>query len=227
MRTATRLAAEVVAGAGLATALLLVLPGPGSVAEQRVERYGGAGDRVTEAVAGMLEDRVHVPADGRAMLPPAAEARVSAAIVERDLPVYVTVWEPSWFAGYEHPIQAAEQMAWALGEETGEPALVVLWQGPDDGYLEATPGHRWAPEGASYEQERPQFLGEAGTRLTGWTAGLPSAAEGGSLFEEVDAGSTAGGIVRGGAAGLALAAVLGVVLVPAGLLRRRRRPELG
>lgn len=223
MRTATRLAAEVVAGAGLATALLLVLPGPGSVAEQRAERYGGAGDRVTEAVAGMLEDRVHVPADGRAMMPPAAEARVSAAIVERDLPVYVTVWEPSWFAGYEHPIQAAEQMAWALGEETGEPALVVLWQGPDDGYLEATPGHRWAPEGASYEQERPQFLGEAGTRLTEWVTGLPTGSPDASLFAASEAGSTVGGVTSGVLAGLTVTAVLAAIALAVTTVRGRSR----
>ncbi|WP_181312620.1 hypothetical protein [Nocardioides campestrisoli] len=129
------------------------------------------GDRVRDAVAGVADDRVHVSADGRAMLDEEGEAAVAAALAERDLPVHVVVWRHSMDAGYDHYIEAAEQIV----AELDEPSLVVLWQGPEDSHAEATEG--WTAvyrtdETGSVSPE-PDYLGDARKRLLEWIEQLP------------------------------------------------------
>lgn len=137
--------------------------------------YGDpAGDRVLEAVEGLRDDHVHVTDDGRKHLDQEGELVVAAAIAERDLPAYVLVWEQSWFAGYDHWIQAAEQVLHHLTE----PAVLVLWQGPDASTTQVTPGYQ-VIQGEDYTdrpEPEPSYLGEAALRLPEWLAQLPDGA---------------------------------------------------
>lgn len=131
----------------------------------------GPGDRVLDAVAGLADDHVHVSVDGRPMLDEDGEAAVAAALAERDLPVHVVVWRFSREAGYDHSIEAAEQIV----AELDEPSVVVLWQGPEDSHVEATAGWRvdWRDEDDESVEVEPEYLGDAEQRLLEWIEQLP------------------------------------------------------
>jgi len=213
-----------VAAVAVVVALLALwlVPGPGSAEEQRDEQYAVTSDRVADAVAGARDDHVHVTPDGRPMLSEADERALADAITGRDLPVHVIVWAPSRDAGYDHPIHAAEQLAWALTEESGGPVAVVLWQGPEDGYVETTPGTTWAID---YDAQSPEFLGEAGLRLTEWVDGLPDAGPD-EVFRDLEGSGAGEGVVQGVLAGLGVTLGVALVAVPTRLVVvRRRRPR--
>ncbi|WP_162794499.1 hypothetical protein [Nocardioides houyundeii] len=156
--------AALVLGAGAA---LVVDHRLGSSADQEY----AAGDRVMAAVAALREDHVHVTEDGRAMLDEAGEAAIAATIAERDLPVHVLVWQNSWFAGYDHYIQAAEQVLHHLDE----PAVLVLWQGPDDSTTRVSEGYSMREDATSWERPagEPEYLGDAALRIPEWLDQLP------------------------------------------------------
>jgi len=160
-----RLVLALLLGAGAALGVLTWLED----ADERA--FGGAGDRVLAAVEGLRDDRVHVSDDGRPLLDEQGEAAIAAAIAERDLPVYVVVWQESRAAGYDSPNQAAEQMLHLLDE----PAVLVLWQGPDSSTTRTSPGHRVVFTGTDGTPVRaqPEYLGDAALRLPEWLAQLP------------------------------------------------------
>ncbi|WP_181311961.1 hypothetical protein [Nocardioides campestrisoli] len=162
----------------------------------------GAGDRVLAAVEGLRDDSVHVDAASRTMLDEEGEQAIAEALAERDLPVYVLVWQDSWFAGYDHYLQAAEQVLAHLDE----PAALVLWQGPDHSTTQVTEGYRLT----EYE---PDYLGDPALRIPEWFAQLPE-----EPLERL--GDEYGGPVGGFFLGLFLGlAVLLVVWVLIGIVR--------
>ncbi|GGO76003.1 hypothetical protein [Nocardioides deserti] len=139
--------------------------------DSSADREYAAGDRVLAAVEGLRDDHVHVTDDGRGMLAEADERAIAELIAERDLPAYVLVWKNSWFAGYDHYVQSAEQVLHQLGE----PALLVLWQGPENSTTQVTPGwtvDRWTEGGGDAEVE-PTYLGDAALRIPEWLEQLP------------------------------------------------------
>lgn len=166
-----------------------------------------AGDRVMRAVEGLRDDQVHVTDDGRPMLDEKAERRIADLIAERDSPVHVLVWQDSWFAGYDHYLEAADQVL----ELLDEPALLVLWQGPDTSSTDVTAG--WTVDNYSEEwagaPAEPSYLGDAALRLPEWIEALPDE----PLTRQTDDG--AGGTGTGTFLGflLALPALLGVWVV--------------
>lgn len=128
-----------------------------------------AGDRVLEAVEGLADDQVHVAEDGREFLDEQAEAAVAAAIAERDLPVYVVAWRASWNAGYDHDIEAADQIL----EHLPEASVLVLWQGPEDGLTQTRAGYS-VSSGEEFDREtRPDYVGDPERRLLEWMDQLP------------------------------------------------------
>jgi hypothetical protein len=146
--------------------------GVGHHLDESADREYAAGDRVVAAVAALREDHVHVTDDGRTMLDAEGEAAIAATIAERDLPVYVLVWQQSWFAGYDHYVQAAEQVVHHLDA----PAILVLWQGPDDSKTQVSEGYTMRSDGASWDSEadEPSYLGDPGLRIPEWLDQLPA-----------------------------------------------------
>jgi hypothetical protein len=134
--------------------------------DSSADREYAAGDRVLAAVEGLRDDRVHVTADGRAFLDEEGEAVIARTLAERDLPVYVLVWEDSWFAGYDHYVEAAEQVLHLLEE----PGLLVLWQGTDTSTTQASEGYRVSPSVAA---PQPDYLGDPMLRITEWLDQMP------------------------------------------------------
>jgi hypothetical protein len=137
--------------------------------------------------------------------------------------VHVLVWEDSWFAGYDHYLEAADQVLALLDE----PALLVLWQGPDTSSTAVTAGwtlDRFGEEWTGGPDE-PSYLGEAALRLPEWIEALPDE----PLTRQPDDG--AGGTGTGLFLGVLLAlptllgvwVVVGVVRVATGR-RFRNRP---
>jgi len=179
------------------------------------DREYAAGDRVLAAVEGLRDDHVHVTDDGRPMLAEADEQAIAELIDERDLPVYVLVWQDSWFAGYDHYVQAAEQVLHHLDE----PAVLVLWQGPDQSTTQVTPGwtfDRWSDDDWEAWQDvalQPTYLGDAALRLPEWLEQLPAAP---LTRREEEWGGTTGGRTAGVFFG---ALVVGGVWVVLGVVR--------
>jgi len=125
------------------------------------------GDRVRAAIAGVRDDHVYVADDGRSMLSTAGEHHLQQVIGKRRLPVYVVVWQPSRNAGYDHYIEAAEQIVAGLPA----PATVVLWQGPEDSTVQTSEDYRIVEEDGIHDE--PSYLGDADKRLTEWVDALP------------------------------------------------------
>ncbi|MEV7430645.1 MULTISPECIES: hypothetical protein [unclassified Nocardioides] len=177
-----------------------------------------AGDRVVAAAEGLRDDHVHVTADGRAMLDEAAEEEIADLVAERDLPVYVLVWRDSWFAGYDHYIQAAEQVLHRLDE----PGVLVLWQGPEASTTQVSPGwtmDRYAEDWGEAEDE-PSYLGDAALRIPEWLEQLPADP---LVRQEGDYwGGTGGGIAAGLFFGLPIVLGCWVLLGFVRLLTGRR-----
>jgi hypothetical protein len=167
MRTLLRVLLSL--AAGTVAALAVLTSGDGEPLDLREAEPR---DRVLEAMEGLRDDHVHVTADGRAMLDEEGEARVAAALAERDLPVHVVVWQDTWFAGYDHYIEAAEQIV----AELDEPSLLVLWQGPDTSHAEESEGWKtvsYLDEERTYVEVEPEYLGDASKRLLEWIEQLP------------------------------------------------------
>ena len=187
--------------------------------DDRAEGQPAGGDRVAAAAEGLLDDHVHVTDDGRAMLDEAAEREVADLIAARDLPVHVLVWQDSWFAGYDHYIQAAEQVLQRLDD----PAVLVLWQGPEHSTTQVSPG--WTMDVLAEDRgdvpDEPSYLGDAALRLPEWLQQLPA-----DPLVRQEGDDYWGGVGGGTAAGLffALPIVLGfwVLLGVVRLLTGRR-----
>lgn len=129
-----------------------------------------AGDRVQTAVDALADDPVYVAPDGRRMLDEAGEAEIERLVAERDLPVRVVVWSESGEAGYDHYIQAAEQISYHLGE----PGILVLWQGSEATHVEVSEGYALGYVGDSYDRPADlDPLGDADLRIPEYLAGLP------------------------------------------------------
>ncbi|WP_110180786.1 hypothetical protein [Nocardioides solisilvae] len=172
--TAVRAVLSLVVGVAVSMTVLELFDGRderADVAGWADPRPAEPGDRVLEAVAGLADDRVHVTVDGRSMLDEEGEAAVAAAIAERDLPVHVVVWRFSRDAGYDHTIQAAEQIV----AELDEPAHVVLWEGTEGGHGETTEGWTFTTStgDGGWVEDEPEFLGDAEKRLLEWIEQVP------------------------------------------------------
>lgn len=140
------------------------------VSHQDDDVVGAPGDRVRTAVAGVEKDHVYVADDGRPMLSEAGERHLEQLISRRHLPVYVVVWHDSWGAGYDHYIQAADQILAGLPDKS----MVVLWQGPDASTLEEGEHYALKDRPGTYSPiEEPSYLGDAEKRLTEWIGTLP------------------------------------------------------
>lgn len=226
----SRLGDRPVVGRVAAAAVALALGGGAAYAvdhrlDGSADREYAAGDRVRAAVEGLREDHVHVTDDGRPMLAEPDERAIAELIEERDLPAYVLVWEDSWFAGYDHYVQAAEQVLHRLEE----PAVLVLWQGPDQSTTQVTPGwtfDRWGDDWDEWDDValEPTYLGDAARRLPEWLEQLPDDPltrredEWGGRGSGMAAGALFGGMVVGG-----FWIVLGIARVLTGR-RFRNRP---
>lgn len=128
-----------------------------------------AGDRVLAAVEGLEDDQVHVAEDGREFFDEEAEATIAAAIAERDVPVYVVAWRSSWNAGYDHDLEAADQIL----EHLPEASVLVMWQGPEDSLTQTRAGYR-VTSGEDFDREpRPAYVGDPERRLLEWLDQLP------------------------------------------------------
>ena len=210
----------------LAVSLVLGV-GAAAAAVRHVESSGAGGhapgDRVLDAVAGLRDDRVHVTPDGRGMLDEAGEASIAAALAERDLPVYVLVWEDSWFAGYDHYIEAAEQVLDLLEE----PSVLVLWQGPDTSTTQVSERYMFRYD---VEADEPDYRGEAALRIPEWLAELPDAPLERNDYDYY--GGTIGGFLAGLLYGLPVVlgawVVIGVLRLATGrrFLDRPARPQV-
>ena len=182
------LAAALGIAAGVVTQGVLAEPDPAGAAAR--------GDRVDAALEGVRQDHVWVAPDARSQLSEAGERRLEKMIASVGPPVYVVVWTDSRSAGYEHYIQAAEQIVAALPA----PAAVVLWGGPDASTMEVSEGFSWESTDGSYVYvEAPEFLGDPERRVTEWLGTLA-----GTRLVEHDDDSEAPPLLVGLAAGVPL-----------------------
>lgn len=140
------------------------------VSHQDEDILAPPGDRVRAAIAGVRQDHVYVADDGRPMLSESGERHLEQLIAQRHLPLYVVVWQDSWAAGYDHYIEAADQVLAGLPDK----AMVVLWQGPENSTLQEGEHYALKDRPGTYSTiEEPSYLGDADKRLTEWIGSLP------------------------------------------------------